>query len=174
MLWRFVLCSAAYVFLYYLAGMIIFPYVRDFYATQHIPGVWRDRVVAVLPARTGVRTGLPAAVAYVSTAAPGWSAGGRIGVHPAERSGGADHAQPVLPRLSAVGSLLAKSPARTSCSVAWWDGFGDRHNGLRISRPRTHSISWQERGPAATSQHRRASADAWICDVAAGPDSSST
>lgn len=38
MLWRFVLCSAAYAFLYYLAGMIIFPYVRDFYATQHIPG----------------------------------------------------------------------------------------------------------------------------------------
>src|SRR5664279_2029271 len=36
-LWRFVFCSAAYVFLYYLAGMIIFPYVRDFYATQHIP-----------------------------------------------------------------------------------------------------------------------------------------
>lgn len=37
-LWRFVFCSAAYVFLYYLAGMIIFPYVREFYATQHIPG----------------------------------------------------------------------------------------------------------------------------------------
>jgi hypothetical protein len=37
-LWRLALCSAAYVFLYFLAGMIIFPYVRDFYATQHIPG----------------------------------------------------------------------------------------------------------------------------------------
>jgi hypothetical protein len=35
--WRFVLCSAAYVVLYFTAGMIIFPYVRDFYATQHIP-----------------------------------------------------------------------------------------------------------------------------------------
>jgi hypothetical protein len=35
--WRFVACSAIYVFLYYLAGMIIFPYVRDFYATQRIP-----------------------------------------------------------------------------------------------------------------------------------------
>ena len=36
-LWRLVFCSAAYVFLYFLAGFIIFPYVRDFYATQHIP-----------------------------------------------------------------------------------------------------------------------------------------
>jgi hypothetical protein len=35
--WRFAFCSATYVFLYFLAGMIIFPYVRDFYATQHIP-----------------------------------------------------------------------------------------------------------------------------------------
>lgn len=34
---RFVLCSALYVFLYFLAGSIIFPYVRDYYATQHIP-----------------------------------------------------------------------------------------------------------------------------------------
>jgi hypothetical protein len=38
MAWRFVLCSAAYVFLYYLAGTIILPFVRDYYATQHIPG----------------------------------------------------------------------------------------------------------------------------------------
>jgi hypothetical protein len=37
-LWRFVLCSACYVFLYFLAGTIIFPYVRDYYATQHLPG----------------------------------------------------------------------------------------------------------------------------------------
>jgi len=37
MLGRAVLCSACYVFLYFLAGTIIFPYVRDFYATQHIP-----------------------------------------------------------------------------------------------------------------------------------------
>lgn len=34
---RFVLCAVCYLFLYYLAGMIIFPYVRDFYATQTIP-----------------------------------------------------------------------------------------------------------------------------------------
>ena len=36
---RVVLCLVCYVFLYYLAGFIIFPYVRDFYATQRIPGV---------------------------------------------------------------------------------------------------------------------------------------
>lgn len=35
---RFVLCSACYVFLYFLAGTIIFPFVRDYYATQHLPG----------------------------------------------------------------------------------------------------------------------------------------
>lgn len=35
---RAVLCSASYVLLYFLAGSIIFAYVRDFYATQHIPG----------------------------------------------------------------------------------------------------------------------------------------
>ncbi len=35
--WRLAVCSASYVFLYFLAGMIIIPYVRDFYATQHIP-----------------------------------------------------------------------------------------------------------------------------------------
>ncbi|MGA9566176.1 MAG: hypothetical protein WBS19_11680, partial [Candidatus Korobacteraceae bacterium] len=36
-LWRFVFCSACYVFLYFLAGTIIFPFVRDSYATQHFP-----------------------------------------------------------------------------------------------------------------------------------------
>lgn len=35
---RFALCSACYVLLYFVAGMIVFPYVRDFYATQRIPG----------------------------------------------------------------------------------------------------------------------------------------
>src|SRR5271169_5179471 len=35
--WRFAFCCAAYVFLYFLAGKIIFPYVRDIYATQHLP-----------------------------------------------------------------------------------------------------------------------------------------
>ena len=38
MLVRFAGCAAIYVFLYFLAGSIIFPYVRDFYATQHVPG----------------------------------------------------------------------------------------------------------------------------------------
>ena len=40
-LWRLAFCSAAYVFFYLLAGMIIFPFVRDFYATQHIPSMGR-------------------------------------------------------------------------------------------------------------------------------------
>ncbi len=36
-LWRFALCSACYVLLYFVAGMIIFPFVRDYYANQHLP-----------------------------------------------------------------------------------------------------------------------------------------
>src|SRR5215467_3472246 len=33
MAWRFLLCSAVYVLLYFVAGTIIFPFVRDYYAT---------------------------------------------------------------------------------------------------------------------------------------------
>jgi hypothetical protein len=36
-LWRFVVSDFAYLILYFAAGMIIFPYVRDFYATQSLP-----------------------------------------------------------------------------------------------------------------------------------------
>ena len=36
--WRLTFCSACYLFLYFLAGTIIFPFVRDYYATQHLPG----------------------------------------------------------------------------------------------------------------------------------------
>jgi hypothetical protein len=36
--WRFVVSDCIYLLLYYTAGMIIFPYVRDFYATQTLPG----------------------------------------------------------------------------------------------------------------------------------------
>jgi hypothetical protein len=35
--WKFALSDVSYLFLYYLAGMIIFPFVKDFYATQHLP-----------------------------------------------------------------------------------------------------------------------------------------
>src|SRR5579864_3512340 len=35
--WRFAVSDVLYLFLYYTAGTIIFPYVRDFYATQTVP-----------------------------------------------------------------------------------------------------------------------------------------
>ncbi len=35
--WKFALCDLTYLFLYFAAGTIIFPYVKDFYATQHLP-----------------------------------------------------------------------------------------------------------------------------------------
>lgn len=34
---RFLIADAAYVFLYLTAGAIVFPWIRDFYATQHLP-----------------------------------------------------------------------------------------------------------------------------------------
>jgi hypothetical protein len=35
--WRVMVCAACYVVLYFVTGSIIFPYVRDFYATQQLP-----------------------------------------------------------------------------------------------------------------------------------------
>ena len=35
--WKFALCDLLYVFLYFAVGAIIFPYVKDFYATQRLP-----------------------------------------------------------------------------------------------------------------------------------------
>src|SRR5579864_1338188 len=37
--WKFVVSDFAYIFLYMAAGLIIFPYVKDFYATQHVPAM---------------------------------------------------------------------------------------------------------------------------------------
>jgi hypothetical protein len=39
LVWKFVLCALLYVFLYFAVGAIIFPYVKDFYATQRLPSV---------------------------------------------------------------------------------------------------------------------------------------
>ncbi len=36
-IWRFVVSDISYFVLYMVAGLIIFPYVRSFYATQHLP-----------------------------------------------------------------------------------------------------------------------------------------
>ena len=38
-IWKFAVSDLAYSFLYLTAGFIVFPYVRDFYATQHIPAM---------------------------------------------------------------------------------------------------------------------------------------
>jgi hypothetical protein len=37
--WKFVVSDFAYILLYLTAGFIIFPYVKDFYATQHVPAM---------------------------------------------------------------------------------------------------------------------------------------
>ncbi len=36
-LWKFAVCDVSYPILYFVAGTIIFPFVRDFYATQTLP-----------------------------------------------------------------------------------------------------------------------------------------
>lgn len=37
--WKFVVSDFSYIILYYTAGMIIFPFVRDFYAGQQLPSM---------------------------------------------------------------------------------------------------------------------------------------
>jgi hypothetical protein len=37
--WKFALSDCTYLVLYYAAGMLIFPYVKDFYATQRLPSM---------------------------------------------------------------------------------------------------------------------------------------
>jgi hypothetical protein len=37
--WKFVVSDLTYILLYFGAGLIVFPYVKDFYATQHIPAM---------------------------------------------------------------------------------------------------------------------------------------
>ncbi len=43
--WKFLVSDVSYVVLYFIAGMIVFPYVRDFYATETLPPV--SRLVAM-------------------------------------------------------------------------------------------------------------------------------
>jgi hypothetical protein len=35
--WKFVVCDLAYLVLYFIAGSMIWPYIKDFYATQKLP-----------------------------------------------------------------------------------------------------------------------------------------
>ena len=37
--WKFVVCDVSYLALYLIAGTIIYPYVKDFYATQTLPSM---------------------------------------------------------------------------------------------------------------------------------------
>jgi hypothetical protein len=39
LVWKFLLCDVTYLILYYGIGLIIFPYVKDFYATQTLPSL---------------------------------------------------------------------------------------------------------------------------------------
>ncbi len=45
---KFVLSDVVYVFLYFLAGTIIFPHVREFYATQNLPSHAKIAVLQLL------------------------------------------------------------------------------------------------------------------------------
>jgi len=37
--WKLVVCDCAYLLLYFVAGTIIWPYIKDFYATQKLPSL---------------------------------------------------------------------------------------------------------------------------------------
>ena len=37
--WKFAVCDVSYLALYLIAGTIIFPYVKSFYATQTVPSM---------------------------------------------------------------------------------------------------------------------------------------
>ncbi len=55
--WRFAFCNFSYLILYITAGLIIFPLVHDFYATQSIPSF--DKIIALqLLVRGPVFTGI--------------------------------------------------------------------------------------------------------------------
>ncbi len=47
-LWRFLACDLSYLVLYLVAGMIVFPFVRDFYKTQHMPSLGQLVVLQLL------------------------------------------------------------------------------------------------------------------------------
>lgn len=46
--WKLILSDLAYAFLYFTAGAIIFPYVKDFYATQQLPSHLRILAMQLL------------------------------------------------------------------------------------------------------------------------------
>ena len=120
MLWRFVLCSAVYVCLYFLAGTIIFPFVRDYYATQHIPSPGADHCSADPIARASVHPGVPDAAADVPAASPVGSGSGRTGVYLYQRGRGADYAERNLPGYRALGAFLGSF----DLELRVWDGGG--------------------------------------------------
>ena len=104
--WRFVLCSAIYVFLYFLAGTIIFPFVRDYYATQHLPSF--GQIVAMQFLVRGP-VFILVCLTLLSNVSPSplvWWTGGWVGVHLHQRSCGINHAEWNLPRTSSLGALL--------------------------------------------------------------------
>jgi len=47
-LWRFMACDFIYLLLYFTAGSIIFPYVRDFYATNPLPSIGKIVLLQML------------------------------------------------------------------------------------------------------------------------------
>jgi hypothetical protein len=46
--WKFVVCDLAYLLLYFIAGSIIWPYIKDFYAMQTLPSMSKILVLELL------------------------------------------------------------------------------------------------------------------------------
>ena len=105
-LWRIAMCSACYVFLYFLAGMIIFPFVRDYYATQHLPS--GGQIIAMQFLVRGPMFIVVCLVLLRMFRLPHLVRCGRrrTGVHLHQWSRCLDHAQRDLPRQGPLGALL--------------------------------------------------------------------
>jgi hypothetical protein len=48
LMWKFVVCDFSYLVLYFTAGSIIWPYIKDFYATQKLPSMSMILVLELL------------------------------------------------------------------------------------------------------------------------------
>ena len=83
--WRFLASDCAYFALYMIAGILIFPLVRDFYANTDAAGVRRPGRAPIAGARADLRGHLPAACATAWKESRVGSRAGWLAVHFVER-----------------------------------------------------------------------------------------
>ena len=106
LVWKFVVCDLLYLFLYFAVGAIIFPYVKDFYATQRLPSKEALSALQLFVRGTNVYPSGPGHDPHAGNAQAQRRTGGGTCFHAVDRSSAAVNPEPCLPRLSPLGSLL--------------------------------------------------------------------